>query len=167
MTAQAETEWERNRDRDLPNCGNKSPGFASYPRGGNPEIANLHPPMRIHVPNDWALPESEATPEPLWQLSHRRDFLKTLGLGVAGVALGRTSLLGATAGLSRTNPTRLSPPSSPPPRKTSPATTIFTSSAPTRPSPRRWPTRVGKPTRGRSKTLGRLDPQPAQNSGGR
>ena len=56
--------------------------------------------MRLPAKKDWALPESAVTPEPLYQLSQRRDFLKSLGIGLAGAAiLGRPgSLLAATAG---------------------------------------------------------------------
>lgn len=40
--------------------------------------------MRIRSPKSWELPESAATPESVYR--HRRDFLKTLGYGVAGLA---------------------------------------------------------------------------------
>ena len=50
--------------------------------------------MHIRTPQDWALPESAVTPESLYQLSKRRDFLKTLG--VTAVALAAREALGAT-----------------------------------------------------------------------
>ncbi len=52
--------------------------------------------MLIRTPKDWELRESTATPEALYRLSHRRDFLKALGL--AGAAFAARDLLGATAG---------------------------------------------------------------------
>src|SRR5471030_1059332 len=52
--------------------------------------------MLIRTPKDWELRESIATPEKIYRLSHRRDFLKTLG--IAGVAFAARDLLGATAG---------------------------------------------------------------------
>jgi sulfoxide reductase catalytic subunit YedY len=57
--------------------------------------------MLIRTPKDWELRESAATPENLYRLSHRRDFLKTLG--IAGAAFAARDLLGATAGF----PTRV------------------------------------------------------------
>ena len=54
--------------------------------------------MRIHVPKDWELPESAVTPEKDYRQTGRRDFLKTIGLGLAGAALGRRAL-GTTVGL--------------------------------------------------------------------
>src|SRR5947207_6294523 len=57
--------------------------------------------MLIRTPKDWELRESAATPESLYRLSHRRDFLKTLG--IAGAALVTRNLFGATAGF----PTRV------------------------------------------------------------
>ncbi len=52
--------------------------------------------MLIRTPKDWELGESAATPEKFYRLSHRRDFLKTLG--IAGAALATRQLFGATAG---------------------------------------------------------------------
>ena len=52
--------------------------------------------MLIRSPQDWALPESAATEEKHYRLSHRRDFLKTLGF--AGAAFAARDLLAATAG---------------------------------------------------------------------
>lgn len=69
--------------------------------------------MLIRSPKDWELPESAATPERDYRLRPRtdlerrlrRDFLKTLGLGMAGATLGGRPLLGATGGFpSRINP---------------------------------------------------------------
>jgi len=59
--------------------------------------------MLIRSPKDWELPESAATPEKLYHLSKRRDFLKSLG--VAGAAFAARDLLGATAGF----PSKLNP----------------------------------------------------------
>ena len=59
--------------------------------------------MLIRSPKDWELRESAATPEHLYRLSRRREFLKSLG--VAGAALAARDLLGATAGFpSKVNP---------------------------------------------------------------
>jgi sulfoxide reductase catalytic subunit YedY len=55
--------------------------------------------MRIHVPKDWALPESAATPESAYRRRDRRDFVKTIGLGAAGALLAPIRTLAATAGL--------------------------------------------------------------------
>ena len=61
--------------------------------------------MHIRIPKDWELPESAATAEKFYHLTRRRDFLKTLGLGVAGAALLPRGLLAATAGFpSKINP---------------------------------------------------------------
>lgn len=58
--------------------------------------------MHIRTPKDWELPESAVTPESLYHLTKRRDFLKTLG--VTAVALAGREALGATAGFpSRAN----------------------------------------------------------------
>jgi sulfoxide reductase catalytic subunit YedY len=59
--------------------------------------------MLIRTPKDWELPESAATPESAYQLRPRRDFLKTVGLGLAGAALAPRDLLATTAGF----PTRV------------------------------------------------------------
>lgn len=66
--------------------------------------------MLIRTPKDWELPESAATPERDYALrpraeTPRRDFLKTLGYGVAGVAgasLLPRSALATTAGFPTT-----------------------------------------------------------------
>jgi sulfoxide reductase catalytic subunit YedY len=59
--------------------------------------------MLIRTPKDWELPESAATPESLYHLSKRRDFLKTLG--VTAVAFAARDALAATAGFpSKVNP---------------------------------------------------------------
>jgi sulfoxide reductase catalytic subunit YedY len=61
--------------------------------------------MLIRTPKDWELPESAVTPERDYDLRPRRDFLTTLGLGLAGAALGGRELLAATAGFpSKVNP---------------------------------------------------------------
>jgi sulfoxide reductase catalytic subunit YedY len=55
--------------------------------------------MLIHSKKDWDLPESAVTPETAYRLHNRRDFLKTMGAGLAGAAaLGSTGALAATAG---------------------------------------------------------------------
>jgi methionine sulfoxide reductase catalytic subunit len=62
--------------------------------------------MLIRTPKDWELPESAATPERDYSLrphgtdtpTPRRDFLKRLGLGLAGAALLPRGIRGATAG---------------------------------------------------------------------
>ena len=60
--------------------------------------------MLIKVPKDWELPESAVTSEANYRRTGRREFLKTLGLGLAGAALGRKAGA-ATAGL----PPRINP----------------------------------------------------------
>jgi len=61
--------------------------------------------MLIRTPKDWELPESVVTPESAYELRPRRDFLKTLGLGLAGATLGGSDLLAATGGFpSKENP---------------------------------------------------------------
>ena len=64
--------------------------------------------MLIRSPKDWELPESAATPERDYHLRPRRDFLKTLGYGAAGLAGGTLApgdLLATSAGF----PTRVNP----------------------------------------------------------
>lgn len=61
--------------------------------------------MLIRTPKDWELPESVVTPESAYELRPRRDFLKTIGLGLAGAALGGRDLLAATGSFpSKENP---------------------------------------------------------------
>jgi methionine sulfoxide reductase catalytic subunit len=54
--------------------------------------------MLIHSKKDWELPESAVTPEQAYLLHNRRDFLKTVGLGLAGAALSGPQALAATGG---------------------------------------------------------------------
>lgn len=54
--------------------------------------------MHIRTPHDWELPESTVTDEHVYRRRDRRDFLKTLGLGLAGATIGGPSLFAATAG---------------------------------------------------------------------
>jgi sulfoxide reductase catalytic subunit YedY len=60
--------------------------------------------MHIRLPKDWELPESAATSERDYHLRPRtedfprRDFLKTIGLGLAGAALLPPALRAATGG---------------------------------------------------------------------
>src|SRR5579862_3260990 len=54
--------------------------------------------MLIRSKKDWELPEKDVTPEAVYRLRNRRDFLKTLGLGVAGAVLASRDLAAATAG---------------------------------------------------------------------
>jgi methionine sulfoxide reductase catalytic subunit len=67
--------------------------------------------MLIRSPKDWELPESAATPERDYHLRPRtedfprRDFLKTIGLGLAGAALLPPTLRATTAGF----PTKMNP----------------------------------------------------------
>lgn len=69
--------------------------------------------MLIRVPKSWELPESAATSESAYLLrpkpvTPRRDFLKTIGAGAAGLAAASllpASLRGATAGF----PTKVNP----------------------------------------------------------
>ncbi|MEO6569355.1 MAG: twin-arginine translocation signal domain-containing protein, partial [Opitutaceae bacterium] len=51
--------------------------------------------MLIHSKKDWEVPESAVTPEAAYRLHNRRDFLKTVGVGLTGAALGGRSALGA------------------------------------------------------------------------
>ena len=61
--------------------------------------------MRIHVPKDWEIAESAATPEREYRARTRRDFLKTAGIGIAGAFLLRPGARAALAGFpSRANP---------------------------------------------------------------
>src|SRR5436190_20625310 len=59
--------------------------------------------MLIRSPKSWELPESAATPEGIYR--NRREFLKTLGLGVAATALTSRDLFATTAGF----PTKMNP----------------------------------------------------------
>jgi methionine sulfoxide reductase catalytic subunit len=64
--------------------------------------------MLIRSPKSWELPESAATAERDYHLRPRRDFLKTLGYGVAGLAgaaLNTRDVLATTAGF----PTKMNP----------------------------------------------------------
>jgi methionine sulfoxide reductase catalytic subunit len=61
--------------------------------------------MLIRTKKDWELPETVVTPEQLYRLHNRRDFLKAVGVGLTGVALGSHQALAATAGFpSQENP---------------------------------------------------------------
>ncbi len=59
--------------------------------------------MHLRFKKEWELPESAVTPESYYR--KRREFLKTVGLGVAGWAFGGSSLFAATGGF----PTKLNP----------------------------------------------------------
>ncbi len=59
--------------------------------------------MHLIVPPSWRLPDSAVTPERIYL--GRRHFLKTLGFGLAGVALLRENIFAATAGF----PSKLNP----------------------------------------------------------
>jgi sulfoxide reductase catalytic subunit YedY len=54
--------------------------------------------MFIRSKKDWELPEAAVTPEEAYRLHHRRDFIKSVGVGLAGVALGSHVGRAATAG---------------------------------------------------------------------
>jgi len=54
--------------------------------------------MLIRTPKNWEIPESAVTPEDIYRLRNRRDFLKTLGLGAAGALFLRSGAFGATTG---------------------------------------------------------------------
>jgi sulfoxide reductase catalytic subunit YedY len=56
--------------------------------------------MLIRTPPDWELRESAATPERLYRLSRRREFLQSIG--VAAAAFAARDVLGATAGFPST-----------------------------------------------------------------
>src|SRR4051812_3182157 len=59
--------------------------------------------MHFVFPPSWSLPDSAVTPEPVYLA--RRQFLRTLGLGLAAGALAPMKFLAATAGLpSKPNP---------------------------------------------------------------
>ena len=59
--------------------------------------------MLIRSPKAWELPESAVTPENLYHLTKRRDFLRAFG--VTGFALAARDVLAATAGF----PTKVNP----------------------------------------------------------
>jgi len=54
--------------------------------------------MLIRIKKDWEISEAKVTPEALYLGRERRKFLKTLGVGAAGLLLGRHPLWAATAG---------------------------------------------------------------------
>jgi sulfoxide reductase catalytic subunit YedY len=54
--------------------------------------------MLTRSKKDWELPETVVTPEQIYRLHNRRDFLRTLGLGLAGAVLAARDLVAATAG---------------------------------------------------------------------
>jgi sulfoxide reductase catalytic subunit YedY len=54
--------------------------------------------MLIRSKKDWELPGKDVTPEEVYRLHNRRDFLRTMGLGVAGAVLASRDLVAATAG---------------------------------------------------------------------
>ncbi len=54
--------------------------------------------MLIRTPKDWEIRESEVTPESVYRMRNRRDFLKHLGLGAAGALFLRSRALGAVGG---------------------------------------------------------------------
>ncbi len=62
--------------------------------------------MLIRSPKSWEISASTVTPEALYHARPRREFLRTLGVGLAGAALARPgALFGATAGFpSKENP---------------------------------------------------------------
>lgn len=67
-------------------------------------------PLHIRTPKDWELPESAVTAEDLYRRRPRREFIKTLGLGAAGLAAGGPSLFGASSGFpSKLNPAYADP----------------------------------------------------------
>jgi sulfoxide reductase catalytic subunit YedY len=51
--------------------------------------------MLIRSPKSWELPASAATPESVYRFTQRRDFLKTLGFGLAGAAFAGPAALRA------------------------------------------------------------------------
>jgi sulfoxide reductase catalytic subunit YedY len=55
--------------------------------------------MRIRTPKDWEIRESAVTPEAVYRLRNRRDFLKAVGAGMAGAFFLRTRAFAATGGL--------------------------------------------------------------------
>ena len=60
--------------------------------------------MLLRTPPDWELPESAVTAEAIYRRRDRRDFLKTLGVGLAG-AIVSPSVFAASAGFpSKENP---------------------------------------------------------------
>jgi sulfoxide reductase catalytic subunit YedY len=54
--------------------------------------------MLIRSKKDWELSEAAATSETDYRLHNRRDFLKAVGVGLAGAALGSHRAFSATAG---------------------------------------------------------------------
>jgi sulfoxide reductase catalytic subunit YedY len=55
--------------------------------------------MRIRTPKDWEIRESAVTPEAVYRQRNRRDFLKTVGAGIAGAFFLRNGAFAATGGL--------------------------------------------------------------------
>ncbi len=61
--------------------------------------------MLIRTPKDWELPEHLVSPETIYRIRPRREFLKAVGVGLAGATFGAKSLLAATEGFpSKENP---------------------------------------------------------------
>jgi sulfoxide reductase catalytic subunit YedY len=54
--------------------------------------------MNIKIPKDWELPERLVTAQAIYRQRNRREFIATLGLGVAGSLFAPSFLRAATAG---------------------------------------------------------------------
>jgi sulfoxide reductase catalytic subunit YedY len=54
--------------------------------------------MLVRSKRNWEVSEAAATPEAIYRLHNRRNFLRTLGLGLAGAVFGPSGLVAATAG---------------------------------------------------------------------
>ena len=97
--------------------------------------------MQIKIPHEWRIPDRDVTPESRYL--HRREFLRTLGLGLIGAAFIPRWAMAATAGFpDALNPTYKLDGVTLTPFDSMPATVTSTNSPSVSPGPRCSPTRV-------------------------